>query len=106
MKKTIAICLSLLTLDAATASARAEAFRTDINPALLYFQAFILAPDVAPGDRDWLLNTEWRGKKLPDRFGELVTQYDNQFKMVRQAARATVPCDWGIDMTPGPGTLL
>ena len=25
--------------------------------------------------------------------------------LVRQAAQATVPCDWGIDMSPGPATL-
>src|SRR5207247_5457799 len=40
------------------------------------------------------------------RFGELLARYDNQFKLVRQAAQATVPCDWGIDLSPGPATLL
>src|SRR5260370_15309232 len=33
-------------------------------------------------------------------------RYDNQFTLVRQAAAAAVPCDWGIDMSPGPATLL
>src|SRR5260370_30397119 len=33
-------------------------------------------------------------------------RYNNQFTLVRHAARATVPCDWGIDMSPGPATLL
>src|SRR5260370_14424552 len=33
-------------------------------------------------------------------------RYNNQFTMVRHAAYATVPCDWGVDMSPGPATLL
>ena len=57
-------------------------------------------------DREFLFNSEWRGQKLPGRFGELLAGYDNQFKLVRQAARSTAPCDWGIDMSPGPETLL
>src|SRR6266536_842776 len=78
----------------------------DINPAQHYYQAFILAPDLSQADHDYLFTNEWRGQKLPERFGELVARYDNQFKLVRQAAQATVPCDWGIDMSPGPATLL
>src|SRR5438477_10673533 len=81
-------------------------FRTDINPAQHYYQAFIVAPDLSQADHDYLFTNEWRGQKLPERFGELVARYDNQFKLVRQAAQATVPCDWGIDMSPGPATLL
>jgi len=65
-----------------------------------------VAPDLSQADRDYLFTTEWRGQKLPERFGELVARYDNEFKLVRQAAQATVPCDWGIDMSPGPATLL
>ena len=81
-------------------------FRTDINPALQYYQAFLMAPDMPQADRDYLSTNDWRGQRLPDRFGSLISQYDNQFKLLRQAARATVPCDWGFDMTPGPATLL
>ena len=80
--------------------------RTDLNPATLYYQAFLAAPDLNPADRDYLFNTDWRGQKLPERFGELVARYDDQFKLVHRAARATVPCDWGIDMSEGPATLL
>jgi hypothetical protein len=85
---------------------RAEQFRTDINPALQYYQAFILAPDLSQVDRDYLFTNEWRGQKLPDRFGELLARYNNQFTLVRHAAFATGPCDWGVDMSPGPATLL
>ncbi len=83
-----------------------EQFRTDINPALLYYQAFILAPELSAEDRNYLFNNQWLGQKLPERFGELVRQYDNQFKLVREAAQQKAPCDWGIDMTPGPATLF
>lgn len=84
----------------------AEPFRTDINPALQYYQAFILAPDLSQIDRDYLFTNEWRGQRLPERVGELLGRYNNQFTLVRHAAYATVPCDWGIDMSPGPATLL
>ena len=98
------ICLALLMAGTALSSGGATA-RTDINPALQYFQAFN-CPDLSPADRDYLFQNEWRGQKLPERFGELVAHYDNQFRLIRQAAQATVPCDWGIDMSPGPATLL
>jgi hypothetical protein len=101
------VVLPLLILTGAMVSARGQQFRTDINPALLYYQAVIVAPDLSKADRDFLYNTnDWRGQKLPERFGELVAQYANQFRLVRQAAHATVPCDWGIDRSAGPATLL
>jgi hypothetical protein len=84
-----------------------ESFRTDINPASLYYQAFLAAPEpMSSADMDYLYSSAARSKPLPERFGELFAGYDNQFKLVRQAAQAKVPCDWGIDMSPGPATLL
>jgi len=101
------ICLVFLVLLAGViVGLRAEPFRTDINPALQYYQAFILAPDLAQADRDYLFTNEWRGQRLPQRFGELLGRYNNQFTLVRHAAYVTVPCDWGIDISPGPATLL
>ncbi|HTG43150.1 MAG TPA: hypothetical protein VK633_01340, partial [Verrucomicrobiae bacterium] len=101
------ICLfSLVALAASPRSSPTPAHRTDINPAMLYYQAFQVAPDLSQADRDFLFDTEWRGQKLPPRVGELLSRYDDLFRLVRQAADATVPCDWGIDMTPGPATLL
>lgn len=82
-----------------------EPCRTDINPALLYYQALLLDPDFTQTDRDYLFDRQWRGTKLPDRVGELVGNLV-QFKLVRQAARSTVPCDWGIDLSQGPNALL
>jgi len=108
MKSMKLICLScLIAMVAAAHIASGAQVRTDINPALLYYQAINLAPDSSAADRDYLfVDTEWRVQRLPDRFGDLLARYDNQFKLLRQAAQATVPCDWGIDMSPGPATLL
>jgi hypothetical protein len=105
--KILPIYLSLLVLAGARPGARGEDFRTDINPALLYYQAFLVTPDLEPADRDYLLVTNnWRFQRPTPRFGELVARYDAQFRLVRQAAHATVPCDWGIDRSAGPATLL
>jgi hypothetical protein len=107
MKTISSIGLCWLVLTALLLQAGAQTFRTDINPALLYYQAFSLAPDLDAADRDFLWNTNyWRNQELPKRYGELMAQYDAQFRLVRQAAHATVPCDWGIDMTLGPATLM
>jgi hypothetical protein len=106
MKITQSIGFSILLMVGAVFTARSDDFRTDINPALRYYQAFILAPDLSPTDRDYVFEREWQGQKLPERFGTSIARYDTQFKVVRQAAHATVPCDWGVDMTPGPATLL
>src|SRR5437762_3116484 len=100
------ISLSFVLMSAAGLGVKGEEFRTDINPALRYYQALIIAPDLPQADRDYLFANEWRGQKLPGRFGELVARYNHEFNQVRQAAHATVTCDWGIDTTPGPMTLL
>jgi hypothetical protein len=84
-----------------------ESWRMDINPALQYYQAFLLAPEpMSQADMDYLGTKDGHRWKLPERYGEIVAGYDNQFKLVRQAARSTVPCDWGLDMSAGPATLL
>ena len=92
---------------AALASASGQPSSTNINPALTYYQAFLAAPDLAQADREFLLGTnDWRGQKLSDRVGELVTRYDDQFDLVRKAVRAAAPCDWGIDLSSGPTTRV
>ncbi len=106
MKTLKSLCLSLLFVTEAIFSARGEQFRTDINPAQLYYQAFLLAPDLEHADHEYLFTSQWWGQKLPERFGELVARYNGQFRLVRQAAHATSPCDWGIDRSAGPATLL
>ena len=105
MKITKFTCLALLILT--LPAARGEPFRTDINPALLYYQAFLLAPDpMSDADEEYLWSKAGREQKLPERFGKIFAGYDNQFNLVREAAQQKVPCDWGIDLSAGPDTLL
>jgi hypothetical protein len=106
MKITQSFCLSWLVLTCATTAVHGQPYRTDINPALTYYQAFNAAPDISAEDRDYLFTNEWPNQKLPERFGKLVSGYDNEFRLLRQAALSTVPCDWGIDFNAGPETLL
>jgi hypothetical protein len=100
------ICLSLLVVAGVSAGASGQPSATNINPALLYYQAFLVAPDLPQADSDYLWTKEWQGHELPERYGKLMAGYDNEFKLVRQAARSAVPCDWGIDMSEGPAALL
>ena len=80
---------------------------TNINPALLYYQAFLVAPEPLPqAEWDYLSSYEGRSQPLPARYAGILAGYDNQFRLVRQAARATAPCDWGTDLSAGPATLL
>ena len=84
----------------------AERVRTDINPALLYYQAFALYPELPEEDRQHLFVTEWRNRPLDTRFDKLIVKYDNSFKLIRHAALARVSCDWGVDLSEGPDALL
>jgi hypothetical protein len=104
MNTTKCICLALLFLS--MPGARGETFRTDINPALQYYRAFLKAEPPSGADSDYLWSKEGKEQKLPERFSQIVANYDNQFIMVRRAAHATVPCDWGIDYSDGPNILL
>jgi hypothetical protein len=106
MKTLSLVLLSLVAGAGMSHTVADQPFRTDINPALQYYQALLVVPQLSPQDRDYLLSQNWRGKVLPDRFGQLLNRYDNQFRLVRQARHATIRCDWGIDMSPGPATLL
>lgn len=83
-----------------------ETFRTDINPALLYHQGFALRPELSQADHDYLFTNEWRERVLNERFGKLISGFDNSFKLFRRAGKAQVPCDWGLDLTDGPEALL
>jgi hypothetical protein len=107
VKAILPICLSSLVLTTPLTGARGESFRTDINPALLYYRA-LLMPVEPISDADWtyLASKKGQEQKLPERFGAIISGFDNQFTLVRQAAHATVPCDWGIDLSPGPNIHL
>src|SRR5260221_731204 len=96
--------LFLFTLGLTTLGA--ERFRTDINHALCYYQAFAAAPKLSDADHHYLFNTEWRGQRLEGRFGEWISKYDGPFKLLRQAAEAQTACDWGIGLAEGTMALL
>ncbi len=81
-------------------------FRTDINPALLYWQAFAVMPDLSPDDQKHLFENEWRNRPMDERAGQLVTRYDQSLRLIGQASASKVPCDWGIDLSAGPHALL
>jgi hypothetical protein len=101
------ICLSLLAVAGGLAGASGQSSPTNINPALLYYQAFLMAPDpLREAEWDYLGSVEGRSRPLPSRFEKIVEGYDNQFKLVRLAAHSAVPCDWGCDMSAGPRMLL
>jgi len=79
-------------------------FRTDINPALLYFQAYQNMPQLSEADSKQLFDT-WTNQ-IDEHARELLKQYDNSFKGLRRARFAKVPCDWGYDLNDGPEALL
>ena len=96
------ICILSLLAAGAMPGAGGEPFRTDINPALQYYQAFLLVlKPMSQTDRYYLESKEDRRWKLPERYGEIVAEYDIQFKLLRRAARSKAACDWGIDLSPG-----
>lgn len=99
-------CLILLWLAPGAARSATEPFRSDINPALLYWQAFALWPSLPDADHDYVFNTDWRGRPMEERFGELVRRYDSSFKLLHRAVQARVPCEWGYDLTFGPEAEL
>jgi hypothetical protein len=107
MKNVKSIGLSMFIVTSAVSGLRGEQFRTDINPALLYYRAFLLVTEpMSDADRDYLSSKEGKENRLPERFGKIVAGYDSQFRLVRQAAQQTVLCDWGIDYGDGPNIML
>ncbi len=106
MKFLNTLSLAILCVGIGGSAHATEAFRTDINPALTYYQAFAALPDLHDADRQHLFDSEWRGRALDTRFEELIVRYDSTFKLMRQAVHSRMACDWGLDLTAGPELLL
>lgn len=83
-----------------------ESVAVDINPALTYYRAFLMDPNLGAADRDYLLNPARRNQTLDWRSAELLDRYADVIKLIEQAARSKIPCDWGVDLAAGPGTVL
>ncbi len=104
MKRISSMLLAVGLWASAGAMNAANPYRTDVNPALLYWQAFMQLPTFSESDRkptDYLT-----GAPLDDQVEALAGRYDHVFELVRRAAQLPQPCDWGIDLADGPDTLL
>jgi hypothetical protein len=77
-------------------------FRTDINPALLYFQAYQNMPQLSQDEETHVFGHPgaWPNG-IDDRAGELLKKFDNSFKGLRRARHSKVPCNWGYDLSDG-----
>src|ERR1043166_73936 len=84
----------------------AQEINRDVNPALLYWQAFSQTPNLSEEDRGYFFTNEWRNGSLPARFSQIAHQYDSMFPPLPRARQAHQPCAWGIDLSDGPDTLL
>lgn len=102
--------LAALSVLATSAPSAEPDFRTDINPALLYFQAYQEMPELNEADRKHLFESRtggaWPDQPFDDRALRLIRGYDNSFKLLHRARFSRVPCDWGYDLTDGPEALL
>jgi hypothetical protein len=88
----VALAVTLVSLTAATP-------RQDINPALLYFEAFNKLPAL-DDDETKLLGTE--SATIGPEEHELAGRFDTAFKILRRARLQKAPCDWGTDLADGP----
>jgi hypothetical protein len=98
----------LLSAELGSAGAAGEsgamAPRDDINPALLYWQAFDRRVEL-PTDIHKGMFAEPPTLALAE--AELhVVKYDGMFECLRRAAQMRVPCDWGSDPADGPGAYI
>ena len=92
--------------------------RTNINPGLLYWQAFGAMPKLEEAERKKLDEftdqlTSWsRGSsvswdvKLPIDADAFLKRYDRTLRLLHQARLSTTPCDWGADLADGPEMLV
>jgi hypothetical protein len=92
--------------------------RTNINPGLLYWQAFGAMPKLEEVDRkkfDEFIDqiTSWSRSsslswavKLPADADSLVKRYGRSLRLLHQARLSTTPCDWGTDPADGPEMLV
>lgn len=92
--------------------------RTNINPGLLYWQAFGALPRSDEAIRKELDEfaerlTRWSSGsamaepvELPVEASSLVTRYGRSLQLLQKARLSTAPCDWGADPADGPNMLV
>jgi hypothetical protein len=74
--------------------------RHDINPALLYFQAFNKFPELDEAESK-LLGTDAVGNVTPEE-RDVAEHFNTAFKILLRARSQKAPCDWGTDPSDGP----
>ncbi len=78
--------------------------RTDINPALLYFQAFNKFPELEPAEAK-LLTTDSAGAISAEERA-VASLFDTPFRLLVRARTMKAPCDWGSDIADGPHAFV
>ncbi|MDB6052576.1 MAG: hypothetical protein JWN25_99 [Verrucomicrobiales bacterium] len=96
------IAISVFTLFARVSVAQ-EA--NNINPALTYWMAFSIMPNLSEDDHKYLFDNDWRSKPMDARAGKIAAQYDQTFKLLKKASLSTTAPDWGVDLHEGPYAL-
>jgi hypothetical protein len=74
--------------------------RKDINPALLYFQAFSALPELVEADSELLTSSAVGEVNADER--ALAQRFDAPFRLLYRARAMKVRCDWGTDIADGP----
>ena len=76
-------------------------YRTDVNPALVYWQLLAILPKDDQKNID-----SYQTAPLDEKYRTLVASYDTHFRYVRRAVQLKEHCNWGIDSADGPETML
>ena len=85
MKTSAAILCVLLTLASTHRVSAEPGERTDINPALIYWQAFAVMPDRS--GQDHLFTNEWRGRALDAEFSKQIATDTGNLKLYEMSTR-------------------
>lgn len=78
--------------------------RTNLNPALVYWQAYALLPDLSEADDQRV--GDRRQARNDDATKTLAERFDGSFKLLHRAAQLQGQVDWGIDLSDGPFAML
>jgi hypothetical protein len=84
----------------ASSTASAIPPRKDINPALLYFQAFGQFPELDEEESKLLTSSAVGDVSAEER--AVARRFDAAFKLLDRARAMKAPCDWGTDIADGP----
>ena len=104
MKMTRWSCGAVLFMMMAMGTGSAIPPRQDINPALLYFQAFSALPSLDETESA-LLGHDTIGP-VTDEERSLARRFDDAFKLLQRARGMKARCDWGTDIADGPHAFV